>query len=73
MGALIRWEVGLIGYLILISFFRRAYSLYLFSRIQYGDKQVEERVNCGVIKNFLNLLIHLYPLVFMLLNLVVFY
>lgn len=73
MGALIRWEVRLIVYLILIRFFRRAYSLYLFSRIQYGDRQIEERVNCGIIKNFLNLLIHLYPLVFILLNLIVFY
>nr|AWN56227.1 NADH dehydrogenase subunit 4 [Dorymyrmex brunneus] len=73
MGALMSWEVSLMVYLMLISFFSSAYSLYLFSSIQYGDSQIEESVNCGIMKNFLNLLMHLYPLVFMLLNLMVFY
>lgn len=73
MGVLIRWEIRVIIYLIIIRFFRRAYSLYLFSRIQYGNIYNEDKISCGELKNFINLFIHLYPLVFMLLNLIVFY
>lgn len=70
---LMRWEIRVILYLIIIRFFRRAYSLYLFSRVQYGEAYIEDKINCGTLKDILNLFIHIYPLVFILLNLIIFY
>ena len=60
-------------YLILICFFRRAYSLYLFSYIQHGEAYIEEKIRFIVIKELIVLILHLYPLVFILLNIIIFY
>lgn len=73
IGTLMRWEIRLVLYLIIIRFFRRAYSIYLFSRVQYGEAYVEDKINCGTLKDILNLFMHMYPLVFILLNLIIFY
>ena len=65
--------MGILVYLIIICFFRRAYSLYLFSYIQHGDIYIEEKINFSLVKEIIVLILHLYPLVFLLLNLIVFY
>lgn len=70
---IINWEIFIIIYLILICFFRRAYSLYLFSYIQHGGDNYEEGLYGGrIIKEFIVLIIHFFPLIIFLLNLVIF-
>lgn len=73
IGVVIRWEVRMIVFLGIIRFFRRVYSLYLYSYIQYGSVYLEEKFDCGLLKDYLVLIIHLYPLVFMLINMIIFY
>lgn len=63
----------MIIYLILICFFRRAYSLYLFSYVQHGNFGYEEGTyNVRIIKEFMVLIIHFFPLIIFLLNLIIF-
>lgn len=70
---IINWNNFIIIYLILICFFRRAYSLYLFSYVQHGNFSYEERVyNVRIIKEFMVLIIHFFPLVILLLNLIIY-
>lgn len=70
---IINWDNFLIVYLILICFFRRAYSLYLFSYVQHGNFSYEERVyNVRIIKEFIVLIMHFFPLIIFLLNLIIF-
>ena len=58
-------------YLIIICFFRRAYSLYLYSYIQHGFLYNEESLRLINLKDYLILFIHVYPLVILILNQVV--
>lgn len=70
---IINWDNFMIVYLILICFFRRAYSLYLFSYVQHGNFRYEEGVyNIRIIKEFVVLIIHFFPLIIFLLNLIIF-
>lgn len=70
---IINWDILIIIYLILICFFRRAYSLYLFSYVQHGRVRYEEGVyNVRIVKEFIVLIIHFFPLVIFMLNLIVF-
>lgn len=70
---IINWEIFIIVYLLLICFFRRAYSLYLFSYVQHGGDNYEEGVYIGgIIKEFIVLIIHFFPLIIFLLNLIIF-
>lgn len=70
---IVNWDNFVIIYLILICFFRRAYSLYLFSYVQHGNFRYEEGVyNVRIIKEFMVLIIHFFPLIIFLLNLVIF-
>lgn len=70
---IINWDNFIIIYLVLICFFRRAYSLYLFSYVQHGGAGYEEGVyNTSLIKEFLVLIIHFFPLIIFLLNLIIF-
>lgn len=70
---IINWDIFIIIYLVLICFFRRAYSLYLFSYVQHGNLSYEERVyNIRMIKEFIVLIIHFFPLIIFLLNLIIF-
>lgn len=70
---IINWDNFLIIYLVLICFFRRAYSLYLFSYVQHGNYSYEEGVyNVRIIKEFIVLIIHFFPLIMFLLNLIIF-
>lgn len=66
---IIRWEVFIIIYLIIICFFRRAYSLYLYSYVQHGFVYSEERLRLVNLKDYLILFIHIYPLIILILNL----
>lgn len=72
LGAVLNWELTLIIYLILICFFRRRYSLYLFSYTQHGISYNKIEYNLGIIKELSVLILHVYPLIFLLLNLVIF-
>lgn len=69
---LLNWELLLIIYIVLICFFRRAYSLYLFSYVQHGGKILNNIIfNLNLIKEFIVLIIHFYPLFLFLLNLII--
>lgn len=73
LRVILNWNLYIIIYLILICFFRSAYSLYLFSYIQHGPKRFSKRYfNIGLIKEFLMLVIHFYPLIIFILNLIIF-
>lgn len=70
---IINWDNFIIIYLILICFFRSAYSLYLFSYVLHGGARYEEGLySTSLIKEFLVLIIHFFPLVIFLLNLIIF-
>jgi len=71
--SLLNWDIILIFYLFIICFIRRAYSLYLFSYVQHGliiFRGVKFKI--GTIKEFLILIIHFFPLILFLINLVLF-
>lgn len=69
----VSWDTLIIVYLIIICFFRRAYSLYLYSYIQHGRLYQEINIFLINLKEFFILVIHIYPLVFILLNLIILY
>lgn len=70
---ILSWDLRLMYYLILICFFSRAYSLYLYSYIQHGVMDYKwKKFNFGLIKEYLVMAIHLVPLVLLLLNLLIF-
>lgn len=70
---IINWDNLMMIYLVLICFFRRAYSLYLFSYVQHGNFSYEEGMyNIRIIKEFIVLIIHFFPLIIFLLNLIIF-
>ena len=70
---IINWDILIIFYLIIICFFRRAYSLYLFSYVQHGrNRFIIKDYNVGVIKEFVVLVMHFFPLLMFMLNLVIF-
>lgn len=70
---IINWDNFIIIYLVLICFFRSAYSLYLFSYVQHGSYRYEEGVyNVRIIKEFIVLIMHFFPLIIFLLNLIIF-
>lgn len=66
---LINWDLMLVVYLIMVCFFRRVYSLYLYSYIQHGDRINICLYKVSSVKEFLVLVIHLFPLIMILLNL----
>lgn len=70
---IINWDNFMMMYLVIICFFSSAYSLYLFSYVQHGNFRYEEGVyNISLIKEFLVLIIHFFPLIIFLLNLIIF-
>jgi len=70
--SLLNWNIFLIIYLFIICLFRRAYSLYLFSYIQHGEIIVSVKFTMSMIKEFMILIIHFFPLIIFLLNLTIF-
>nr|YP_009905720.1 NADH dehydrogenase subunit 4 [Ochetellus glaber]QGW36339.1 NADH dehydrogenase subunit 4 [Ochetellus glaber] len=73
ISSVISWSFSMFIFLMIICFFSSAYSLYLFSYIQYGEVYIEKKISFILVKNVLVLILHLYPLVFVLLNLIIFY
>lgn len=70
---IINWDNFIMVYLVLICFFRSAYSLYLFSYVQHGAGGYEEGFyNVSIVKEFIVLIIHFFPLIIFLLNLIIF-
>lgn len=73
LRVLLNWNFYLIVYLIIICFLRRAYSLNLFAYIQHGRRGVNEiKFYINVIKEFIVLLVHSYPLVLFIFNILVY-
>lgn len=71
---IIGWEVILIVYLIVICFFNRAYSLYLYSYIQHGSIYVERKILFLIyLKDYIILILHFIPLIILLFNLTIIY
>lgn len=70
LGVLINLDLIIIIYLILIRFFRRAYSLYLFVFIQQGELFFIKIFEGGRLKEIIVTIIHFIPLIFFLLNIV---
>jgi len=72
LRVILNWNFYIIIYLIIICFFRSAYSLYLFSYIQHGGKRFRSlKFRRRIIKEFIVLIIHFYPLILFILNLVI--
>lgn len=71
---IVNWDFIIIWYLIIICFIRRAYSLYLYFYVQYRRDKVDlVRVfNSTFIKEYIILVIHIFPLFLILLNIVIF-
>lgn len=71
---IINWDFIFIIYLIIICFIRGAYSLYLYSYVQYGGDIVDlvNKFDISLIKEYLILIIHTYPLLLILLNIIIF-
>lgn len=73
LRVILNWDLMIIFFLILVCFFRRAYSLYLFSYIQHGDKRyLEIKFNLGTLKEYLVVILHVVPLILILINLLIF-
>lgn len=73
LSVVLNWELFMIFYLVIICFFRRAYSLYLFSYIQHGlGVHRELMFNEGLLKELIVVILHVYPLILILLNLLIF-
>lgn len=72
LRVILNWDLILIFYLFIICFFRGAYSLYLFSYIQHGNFYQELTFIHRLFKEFIILFIHFFPLIFILLNLIIF-
>lgn len=72
LGVLIRWNLSILIYLILIGFLRRAYSLYLFLYVQHGELRYIRKFNRGRRKELIVIILHYLPLFLILLNLILF-
>lgn len=75
LRVLVGWEFKIIIILILISFFVRAYCLYLYSFIQHGEIYLLKFYSYnggGLIKEFICMILHYCPLFLIILNLVLF-
>nr|YP_009115389.1 NADH dehydrogenase subunit 4 [Myrmica scabrinodis]CEF49548.1 NADH dehydrogenase subunit 4 [Myrmica scabrinodis] len=72
LGVILSWDLILMIYLFIICFFSGAYSLYLYSYVQHGHFYVELYFISSLFKEFMVLIIHFFPLIFMLLNLIMF-
>lgn len=70
LGVLINLDFIIIIYLVLIRFFRRAYSLYLFVFIQQGEYYFRKIFERGRFKEGIVTIIHFIPLMFFLLNMI---
>nr|YP_004021071.1 NADH dehydrogenase subunit 4 [Solenopsis geminata]ADP01778.1 NADH dehydrogenase subunit 4 [Solenopsis geminata] len=68
---ILNWNLCMIIYLMMVCFMSGAYSLYLFSYVQHGVKSYGLlKFNMSLMKEFLVLIMHFYPLLVLMLNLV---
>lgn len=72
LGVLVNWDYLIIIYMGLICFFRGAYSLYLFRYVQHGGRFIEETFSRGTLKEYVVIFVHIFPLILILLNLLIF-
>lgn len=73
LRAILNWDRLWIGYIIIICFLRRAYSVNLFAFIQHGGElTVRNKFYLRVVQEFLVIFIHVYPLILVVLNLLIF-
>lgn len=72
LRVILNWDIIIIIYLIVVCFFRCAYSLYLFSYVQHGIIVMrDQNFIINLVKEFIILIIHRWPLVLLLLNLLI--
>nr|UEK75914.1 NADH dehydrogenase subunit 4 [Meranoplus bicolor] len=70
---MLSWSIMMMFYVMIICFFSSAYSLYLYSYIQHGSESCEqEKFSSGVVKEYMVMINHLYPMILLLLNLLMF-
>nr|ATJ03019.1 NADH dehydrogenase subunit 4 [Atta texana] len=71
--SIVNWDMMMMVYLMLICFFSSAYSLYLFSYIYHGKNiYYENKIYNSNLKEYMILIIHYYPLLMLMLNLMLF-
>lgn len=70
LSALINLDNIILVYLILVRFFRSAYSLYLFAYVQHGEVFFNKIYNRGNLKEIIVIILHFIPLMLLLLNLI---
>nr|QYF07857.1 NADH dehydrogenase subunit 4 [Stigmatomma silvestrii] len=70
LSVIIKWEMSLMIYLVMISFISSAYSLYMYSYVVHGEVFIMEKMNSGELKEILVLILHLSPLFLNLFNLI---
>nr|YP_009262823.1 NADH dehydrogenase subunit 4 [Wasmannia auropunctata]ANI87497.1 NADH dehydrogenase subunit 4 [Wasmannia auropunctata] len=69
----LNWDFVLLGNLMLICFFSSAYSLYLFSYVQHGGGSKQGgSFHMSMVKEYIVLIMHFFPLFMILLNLVIY-
>lgn len=71
LRVVLNWEKIILIYLIVVCFFRCAYSLYLFSYVQHGRGLESQDFIINLVKEFVILIIHSWPLGILLLNLLI--
>lgn len=70
---ILNWDRYIYLYIMFICFLSGAYSLYLYSYVQHGRGGFHEYIfNFGFRKEFIVLILHIYPLSIILLNLLIF-
>lgn len=71
---LLNWEIYLLLFLVIICFYRSVYSLYLFSFVYHGYRIIRgtDYVLRRYIKEYIVIIIHFFPLLLLLLNLIIF-
>lgn len=72
LSVILSWDFIVIIYLIIVCFFRCAYSLYLFSYVQHGGGEKYTNFIGNEVKEFFILITHSWPLIVLLLNLLIF-
>lgn len=63
------WEIKIIVLMIIIGFFSRAYTLYLFSYVIHGVGRGGLKFNGGEVAEYVVLIIHCYPIIILILKL----
>lgn len=70
---ILNWDIFILIYLRLICFFRAAYSLYLCSYVYHGNNiYYENKIYYSNLKEYFILIIHFFPLLIYLLNLLIY-